>query len=170
MSRFCSFHRAISCLHVDFECFKLAPWPALIQNFMNFWNFLTCPVSNSDDLILHVLKAIASLKSRALITKLNRSSYVQVTTISVYSKCALDVQSQSWHLKVLDLAPFRGSYVREFESSHSNLVNRFIKITHAHNLHVKMLDFALSQFVRKLFTRLRPSRPIVELFMRRIKL
>ena len=40
-------------------------------------------------------------------------------------------------MKVLDFAPFRGSYVREFELSHSNLVNRIIKITHAHNLHVK---------------------------------
>ena len=39
------------------------------------------------------------------------------------------------------LFPFRGSYVREFELSHSNLVNRITKITHAHNLHVKMLDF-----------------------------
>ena len=34
-----------------------------------------------------------------------------------------------------------GSYVREFELSHGNLVNRIIKITHAHNLHVKMLVF-----------------------------
>ena len=44
-------------------------------------------------------------------------------------------------MKVLDFAPFRGSYVREFELSHSNLVNRIIKITHPHNLHVKMLVF-----------------------------
>ena len=29
------------------------------------------------------------------------------------------------------LCPFRGSYVREFELSHSNPVNRIIKITHA---------------------------------------
>ena len=59
-------------------------------------------------------------------------------------------------MKVLDFAPFRGSYVREFELSHSNRVNRIIKITHAHNLHVKMLVFdpftirALKK--RKLFT------------------
>ena len=39
------------------------------------------------------------------------------------------------------LCPFRGSYVREFWLSHSNPVNRIIKITHAHNLHAKMLDF-----------------------------
>ena len=52
-------------------------------------------------------------------------------------------------MKVLDFAPFPGSYVREFELSHSNLVNRIIKITHAHNLHVKMLVFGLLQFVRK---------------------
>ena len=29
------------------------------------------------------------------------------------------------------LCPFRGSYVREFELSHGNLVNRIIKTTHA---------------------------------------
>ena len=34
-------------------------------------------------------------------------------------------------MKVLDFAPFRRSYVREFELSHGNLVNRIIKITHA---------------------------------------
>ena len=39
------------------------------------------------------------------------------------------------------LCPFRGSYVREFKLSHSNPVDRIIKITHAHNLHMKMLDF-----------------------------
>ena len=39
------------------------------------------------------------------------------------------------------ICPFRGSYVREFELSHSNPVNRIIKITHAHNLCAKMLDF-----------------------------
>ena len=55
------------------------------------------------------------------------------------------------------LCPFRGSYVREFEFSHSNPVNKIIKIPPAHNLHVKMLDFG--PFIirtlkkRKLFTR-----------------
>ena len=39
------------------------------------------------------------------------------------------------------LCPFRGSYVRELELTHSNPVNRIIKITHAHNLHGKVLDF-----------------------------
>ena len=39
------------------------------------------------------------------------------------------------------LCPFRGSYVREFELSQSNPLNRIIKITHAHNLDVKVLDF-----------------------------
>ena len=33
------------------------------------------------------------------------------------------------------LCPFPGLCVREFESSDRNLVNRIIKITHAHNLH-----------------------------------
>ena len=78
---------------------------------------------------------------KALVTKPNRSSYVQVTIIIVKSQSAWDVQSQSCHVKVLDFAPFRGSYVREFELSRGNLVNRIIKMTHAHNLHVKMLAF-----------------------------
>ena len=39
------------------------------------------------------------------------------------------------------LCPFRGSYVREFELSQSNPLNRIIKITHAHNLDMKVLDF-----------------------------
>ena len=39
------------------------------------------------------------------------------------------------------LSPFRGSYVREFELSHSNPVRRIEKLTHARNLHVKMLNF-----------------------------
>ena len=38
------------------------------------------------------------------------------------------------------LYPVRGSYVREFELSHSNSINRIIKITHPYNLHVKVLD------------------------------
>ena len=41
----------------------------------------------------------------------------------------------------MDFAPFHGSYVREFELSHSKLVNKIIKITLAHNLHAKMLVF-----------------------------
>ena len=53
------------------------------------------------------------------------------------------IQSHSWHVEVLDFAPFRGWHVREFELSHNNLVSRVIKIAHAHNLHVKMLDFGL---------------------------
>ena len=52
-----------------------------------------------------------------------------------------DVQSHSLHVKVLDFGPLVGLYVREFELSHSNLVSRIIKITHAHNVHVKELDF-----------------------------
>ena len=39
------------------------------------------------------------------------------------------------------LCPFRGSYMREFELSQSNPLNRIIKITHAHNLDMKVLDF-----------------------------
>ena len=50
---------------------------------------------------------------------------------------------------MLDFAPFRDLYVREFDLSHSNLVNGIIKITHTHNLHVKMLDFAPLKLVRE---------------------
>ena len=39
------------------------------------------------------------------------------------------------------LCPFPGLYVREFELLDRNLVNRITKISHAHNLHVKMLNF-----------------------------
>ena len=42
------------------------------------------------------------------------------------------------------LCPFRGSYVREFELSHSNSVSMIITINHAHSLQVKTLDFAHS--------------------------
>ena len=61
--------------------------------------------------------------------------------IIVKSQSEWDVQSHNWHMKVLDFAPFCGSYVREFELSHDNPVNRIIKITHEHNLHMKMLVF-----------------------------
>ena len=63
-------------------------------------------------------------------------------SIAVKSQSAWDVQSHNWHVKLLDFAPFHGSYVREFKLSHSNLVNRIVKIAHTRNLHVKMLDFA----------------------------
>ena len=64
-----------------------------------------------------------------------------VLFIIVKSQSAWDVLSHSWHVKVLDFVPFRGSYVREFELSHCKLVNRIVKMTHAHNLQVKMLVF-----------------------------
>ena len=52
---FCTFHRTISCLHVDFECFKLALWPTLRQKFMNFWSFLTRPSDKHDEKIRKLL-------------------------------------------------------------------------------------------------------------------
>ena len=39
------------------------------------------------------------------------------------------------------LCPFRGLYVREFELLDSNPVSIITKITHAHNLHVKVVSF-----------------------------
>ena len=84
---------------------------------------------------------------KALVKKLNRSSDVQITFI-ILNQSAWDVQSQSWHVKVVDFAPFRGLYVREFELSHSILVNRVIKITHGHNLLVWTLS--LLQSVREM--------------------
>ena len=77
-------------------------------------------------LALRYTHSISSWKKRAffkaLVTKRNRS--------------------HSWHVKVLDFAPFRGSCVRGFELSHRNQVNSITKITHTHNLHVKVLDVA----------------------------
>ena len=100
---------------------------------------------NSDNLFLHVLKAIASQKTRAfftdLVTKGNRSSYVQVTIYHCEKPICMRCTMTQLARESVGLCPFRGSYVREFELSHSNLVNRIIKITHAHNLHVKMLVF-----------------------------
>ena len=32
---------SVICSNVDFECLKLALWPTLRQEFMNFWSFLT---------------------------------------------------------------------------------------------------------------------------------
>ena len=65
-------------------------------------------------------------------------SYVQVTIITVKSqqRCRITQFAR----ESVGLCPFRGLYLREFELSHCNPVNRTIKITHAHNLHVKMLD------------------------------
>ena len=50
---------------------------------------------------------------------------------------------------MLDFAPFRGLHVREFELSHSNLVSRITKITHAHNLHEDVGLCPFFQFVRE---------------------
>ena len=57
---------------------------------------------------------------KALVTKQNRSSYIQVSIITVKSQSAWDVQSHGWHVKVLDFVSFCGSYVREFELSHKS--------------------------------------------------
>ena len=71
------------------------------------------------------------------------SSYVQVTIITVKSLFTASMRCRiiQFARESVGLCPFRGSYVREFELSHSNPVNKIIKMTHAHNLHVKMLDF-----------------------------
>ena len=66
-----------------------------------------------------------------------------------FEKPAWDVESHSLHVKVLDFAPF---VVRMWGNSslisHSNPVNRDIKITHAHNLW-RCWTLALLQFLRK---------------------
>ena len=81
-------------------------------------------------------------------TKDLRSSY--------YCYCEKPV-CQRWRIKQfaqasVGLCSFPGLYVRKFELSDRNLVNRIIKITHAHNLHVKK---------SKLFTR-KFSQPILK--------
>ena len=72
-------------------------------------------VFDSDNLIFHALKTIACLKKepflKALVTKPNRSSYVQVTIITVKSQVhEMYSHTYSQHVKVLDFAPFHGSY------------------------------------------------------------
>ena len=66
-----------------------------------------------------------------------RSSYYYYCEKPVCMRCRITQFAR----ERVGLCPFRGSYVREFELSHSNRVNRIIKITHALNLHLKMLDF-----------------------------
>ena len=66
-----------------------------------------------------------------------RSSYYFYCEKPVCMKCRIIQFAR----ESVGLCPFRGSYVGEFKLSHSYLVNRIIKITRAHNLHVKMLDF-----------------------------
>ena len=100
-------------------------------------------VFNSNNLIFHVLKAIADkslFKGIGYKTKqvFIRSSYYYYCEKPICMRCTV---TQLAHESV-GLCPLHGLYMREFELSHSNLVNRTIKITHAHNLHVKMLDFA----------------------------
>ena len=48
-------------------------------------------------------KSYCFLKDKVL----NRSSHVQVIIITVKSQSVWDVQSHSWHVKVLDFAPFK---------------------------------------------------------------
>ena len=57
-------------------------------------------------------------------------------------KASMRYRIKQFACESVRLCPFRGLYVREFKLSHSNRVNRIIKITHAHNLFVKMLDFS----------------------------
>ena len=101
-------------------------------------------VFNSDNLFLHVLKAIARQEPffKALVTKPNRSSDVQVTIYYCEKPICMGCTVTQLARESVGLCPFRGSHVREFEFiSHSKGVNRIIKINHAHNLHVKMLVF-----------------------------
>ena len=66
-----------------------------------------------------------------------RSSYYYYCEKPVCMRCRITQFARA----SVGLCPFPGLYVREFELSDRNLVNRIIKITHAHNLHVKMLVF-----------------------------
>ena len=66
-----------------------------------------------------------------------RSSYYYYYEKSGCMRCTVTQFTR----ESVGLWPFGGLYVREFELSHSNLVSRIIKIIHAHNMHVKVLDF-----------------------------
>ena len=99
-------------------------------------------VFNSDDLLVYCFLKENSLYLRHWLTKLRRSSYVQ-GTINYYCEKPLCMRCTVTQFvrESVGLCPFRGSYLREFELSQSNLVSRIIVITHTHNLHVNMLDF-----------------------------
>ena len=56
------------CLHVDFECFKLALWPTLRQKFMNFWSFLTRPGDKHDEKISNFAKLVEAHDSAVSLT------------------------------------------------------------------------------------------------------
>ena len=74
--------------------------------------------------------------------------FIRSSSLSLLWKASMKCRITQFARESVGLCPFRGSYLREFELSHSNSVNKIIKITHAHNLHVKVLDFILLQFVR----------------------
>ena len=105
--------------------------------------YLNETVFNSDHLILSVT-SFCFLKEKNLCLGTSYKTKDVFICPSYYYYCekpAWDVESDSFARESVGLCPFSGSYVREFELSHSNPVNRIIKLTRAHNLHVKMLDF-----------------------------
>ena len=93
-------------------------------------------VFDSDDLILRVLWVIASFKkekSFSLGTSYKtKDLFIRSSYYHYCEKPAWNEESHSLHVKVSD-CPFRGSYLREFELSQGNSVNRIMKITQAHN-------------------------------------
>ena len=100
--------------------------------------------SQSDDLILKVIShCFLQEKSLCLGTSYKtkdvfiRSSYYYYCKNPVCMICKITQFARA----SVGLCPFPRLDVREFVLSHRNLVSRIIKITHAYNLDVKMLDF-----------------------------
>ena len=105
--------------------------------------YLNETVFNSDHLILSVT-SFCFLKEENLCLGTSYKTKDVFIRPSYYYYCekpAWDVESDTFARESVWLCPFCGLYVREFEFSHSNPVNRIRKLTRAHNLHVKMLDF-----------------------------
>ena len=71
---------------------------------------------------------------------IERETQKSATVMFASCKYASRYTVTQYSRESVGLCPFHGLYVREFKLSHSNPVSR-IHTIHAHNLHVKMLDF-----------------------------
>ena len=107
----------------------------IIKHLLDF-----CDIQNNQGLSKVRLRLITPTSTLTLIildiTKTSSSNCLLLWKASM--RCRI----KQFARESVRLCPFRGLYVREFKLSHSYRVNRTIKITHAHNLFVKMLDFS----------------------------
>ena len=103
-------------IHEVFMC-DSSQWNSLWLWQLNFSCFKSyCLLKNKSVYLRHWLQNQTGLHTFKLLLLLWKANLHKM-----YS------HTYSQHVKVLDFAPFCGSYVREFELSQSNLVNRIIK-------------------------------------------